>query len=424
MSLKDKIKGWMSSLRGIRLSPKYWVNRFKELSRGKKVLTVVIFLFVLLLIFRVIGAKPAEEAVQQHYIAVNAQTVKKQTISSNMVLSGRVYADKEAAVIVKTPGRVESIAVKAGDRVEKGQVLFSLDKSDMQASYDQAEAAYRMAEANYRMNKEKIDNAKIQLERFKELYEIGAISKAELEQMELQASDASLQVVEAQRDQAKAQYDSVASAYNDLDVKAPIDGIVTALNVRIGDMVTNASPAGMVVDMDRVYVDVSVSEKVINSISREQEVLVEIASAFAGAVKGRIDSLSLAADPRTGKYQLKVYIENDDHLIKAGMFAKVTVASETKEDVLVVPADAVVFRSGRHVVYVIEDNAVQEREVITGLENGKQIEIVSGLNEGDILIVKGMNFVKTDSEIKIVELDGEPYLPSATGNGDAEGGVK
>lgn len=424
MSLKDKIKGGMSSLKGIRLSPKYWISRFMALSRGRKVLTVIIFLFVLLLIVRVIGAKPAEEAVQQQYIAVNAQTVKKQTISTNIVLSGRVYADKEAAVIVKTPGRVESIAVKAGDMVEKGQVLFSLDKSDMQASYDQAEAAYRMAEANYRMNKEKIDNAKIQLERYKELYEIGAVSKAELEQMELQASDASLQAVEAQRDQAKAQYDSVSSTYNDLDVKAPIDGIVTALNVRIGDMVANTSPAAMVVDMDSVYVDVSVSEKVINSISREQEALVEIASAYGGAVKGQIDSLSLAADARTGKYQLKVYIENDDHLIKAGMFAKVTIASETKEDVLVVPADAVVFRSGRHAAYVIEDNAVQEREVITGLENGKQIEIVSGLNEGDILIIKGMNFIKTDSEIKIVELDGEPYLPSATGSGEAEGGVK
>lgn len=413
------------------------LGSFKGMSRQKKIMVGVIALLVLFLVSRIISALSGgeEAAIQKKYIPVNAQTVTKESISTNIILSGKVYADKEAAVLAKTPGRVVSIAVKVGDVVQKDQVLFSLDKSDMQASYNQAVAGLKMAEANYQMNKEKLDNAKIQLGRYQQLYEAGAISKVELEQAELQASDASIMTVEAQRDQARAQYDAAAKSYSDLDVKSPIAGIVTSLSVRVGDMATNAAPVAMVVDMDNVYVEVSVSEKVINSIDSSREVQVEIASAFSGAVKGKIDGLSLAADARTGKYMLKINIPNEEHQVKAGMFAKVVLNTATKDDVVVVTADAVVYRSGRNVVYVIEDNdgTVVEREVATGLENGKQVEIVSGLEEGDILIVKGMSFIKEDSEIKIIELDGVPVVQEdeiddeadgSTEGDEAEGGAK
>lgn len=408
---------------------------FKQMSRGKKIGTIVIALLVLLLVTRIIGALSGsgqQAGVQENYIPINAQTVTKDSISTNITLSGKVFADKEAAVIAKTPGRVESISVKVGDKVQKDQVLFSLDKSDMQASYNQARAGLKMAESNYQMNKDKLENAKLQLERYKQLYEIGAVSKAELEQMELQASDASLTAVEAQLDQARAQYDSAARSYNDLEVKSPIDGIVTALDVRVGDMAANTAPSAMVVDMDNVFVEVGVSEKVINSIDSSRDVQVEIASAFSGALKGKIDGVSLAADARTGKYTIKINIPNENHLIKAGMFAKVIIDTAAKDDVIVVPAEAVVYRSGKNVVYVIEDSKVVEREVAKGLENGKQVEIVNGLDEGDILIIKGMNFVKEDSEIKIIELDGMPYSqedksdigPDDTEGSEAEGGAK
>ena len=402
------------------------LNSFGQMSRGKKIAAGVVTLLVVLLLVRIMNAVLGgqEAAVQQTYIPVNAQTVTVDSISTSIILSGKVYADKEAAVLAKTPGRVQSISVKLGDVVKKDQVLFSLDKSDMQASYNQAVAGLKMAEANYQVNKDRLDNAKIQLDRYKQLYEIGAISLAELEQMELQASDASLMTVEAQLDQARAQYQAAAKSYNDLDVKSPIEGMVTALSVRVGDMATNAAPVAMVVDMDKVYVEVSVSEKVINSIDSSQEVQVEIASAFSGKVKGQIDGLSLAADARTGKYMLKINIDNEDHLIKPGMFGRVTLDTATKDDVMVVPADAVVFRAGQYVAYVIEDNEVRERSVVTGLEDGKRIEIVSGLEEGDILIIKGMNFVKLDSNIKLIELDGVPYIQEVEIDETDEGGAE
>lgn len=391
-------------------------SKLKAMSRKKKIITVVVgILLVLFLVVRIFGSGSDSEPVdvQQSYIAVNAQTAQKGNISTSITLSGKVQADKEAAVLAKNVGRVQSIAVKVGDTVKKDQVLFSLDKSDMQTAYEQAQAGYQLAEAAYEMSLEKYNKAVQDYENAQKLYEIGAISKNDLDMAEMQASDAVLRTAEAQFAQAKAQYESVAQSYADLDVKSPIDGIVTALNVKIGDMVANTAPAATVVDMEKVYVTVSVSEKVINFLKGNQEALVEIASA-GKSVEGQIDSLSLAADARTGKYDLKVFIDNEDGLIKPGMFAKVTIATETKNDVIVVPTEAIIFHNGRDVVYVVNGNIVEEREVTVGLENGKQSEILSGLKEGEVIVIKGMNFVNDGSEIKIIELDGRPVAEGGT----------
>ncbi|MFA6808219.1 MAG: efflux RND transporter periplasmic adaptor subunit, partial [Eubacteriales bacterium] len=305
----------------------------------------------------------------------------------------------------------------------KDQVLFGLDKSDLQASYDQAAAALKIVEANYQMSKEQIENAKLQLTRYKELYEVGAISKADLEKMELSASDASLQVLEAQMDQARAAYQSAEDMLADMDVKSPIAGIVTAINVDVGDMATSASPTVTIVEMDSVYISVSVSEKVINHIKNGQEVLVEIAAASKTNVKGQIASLSPAADGMTGQYALKVYIDNKNHEIKPGMFARVEIATASKDGVIAVPTDSIIFRGDKYVAYVIEDGKAVEREVSTGLDNGKTTEMLKGLSVGEILIVSGQNYVTDGTEIKIVTLDGEPVVEKSSAVKNSETGT-
>jgi len=123
-------------------------------------------------------------------------------------------------------------------------------------------------------------------------------------------------------------------------------------------------------------------------------------------LKGKIDTLSVAANTQ-GQYSLRINLDNKDGLLKPGMFASVTLKTATKDDVVVVPTDAVVFHGGRYVVYTADGNKAVEKEVETGLDNGQETEITSGLQEGDILIIKGQHFIKDGSEIKIVTLDGQ-----------------
>ncbi|MGI5901493.1 MAG: efflux RND transporter periplasmic adaptor subunit [Desulfitobacteriia bacterium] len=376
--------------------------------RKKIVLFGVLILLILLVVIRLKGVKsPLESTEQQTYIPINAQTVEKQSIAAEITVSGKIQAEKEALIFPKSMGQVQSVAVKVGDYVTEGQILYSLDKSDLQATYDQAQAGYKLAKAGYEMKKKEYELAKANYEKLKELHELGGISDQELEQAEMLASENVLKSAQAQFAQAEAQYRAAVKAYQDLDIKSPIAGVVTALNLKVGDMATNAAPVATVVDLNNVFVSVSVSEKVINQIQKGQKVLVEVDSVNQ-TIEAKIDSLSPAADQRTGKYELKIKINNSEKVLKPGMFAKVFIATATKQDTLVVPAEAVVFQNGKNVVFVVENNKAREREVTLGLENGRQIEILEGLQAGDVIVIKGMNFVSDGAEIKIIELDGVP----------------
>ena len=368
--------------------------------KKRMVIGGIVGLFLIIFVVRIVGSTGKDQSViQQTDIPVFAETVSKLDITSSITISGEVQAEKKAIITPKTPGRVESISVKVGDRVKKGQVLFSLDKSELIGAMNQT------ATSSYQTAKEQYDTAVQNLKRYQELYKIGATSKVEVERKEIELTN------------AKAAFESASKVLSDMDVKTPIDGFVTSLNVSIGDM-TGAASAATVVDLDRVYIDGSVSEKVINQIKNGQEVMVNISSASNMNIKGKIEGLSPAADS-TGKYALRIYMDNADHIIKPGMFAKVTLDTSTKKDVLVVPTEAVIFRNGQNVAYVLKDNKAIEREVTTGLDNGKQVEIISGVAEGEILVIKGMNFVKDGTEVKVVELDG--MAPNATQDSNQEG---
>jgi len=406
MALKDKLKIK-------RPEPKQDGSPDLKRPVGKKkiIITVIVVLVVLLIGVRISGAvksaaeQKAAEQNRQNYVPVEAITLKKQSISSAITLSGKVEADKEAFIYVTTPGKVTAIHAKVGDQVSKGQVLFSLDKSDLMASYNQAAAAYQLAQGAYQTNMANYENNTKNYENMKQLYEIGAVSKSELDQVAVLASDAVLETYQGQLAQAKAAYDAAQKALNDMDVKAPIGGVLTALDVKVGAMVSNAVSPARVVDLSKVFVTVSISEQEINNVHGGQSVEIVVPSASV-KVKGVIDSLSVAANAQ-GKYTLKAYIENKDSVIKPGMFANLTLSIAGKNNVLVVPTDAVIFHGGKDVVYVAKDNAAVEIEVSTGLESGTDTEIINGLAEGDIVITKGQNFVQDGSEIKIVTLDGQ-----------------
>ncbi|ADY56871.1 efflux transporter, RND family, MFP subunit [Syntrophobotulus glycolicus DSM 8271] len=371
------------------------------------------------------AAKLAEEQNRQTYTPVEVLTVKAQDIASNVLLSGKVQADKEAPVLAKTPGKVTAVYGKVGDYVRKDQVLFSLDKTDVTRAYNQAAATLQMAEANYRTSMDNYENSRKNVERMKELYAAGAISKVELDQAELAASDAVKAAIESQLAQAKAGYDTVEQTMSDMDVKAPIDGILTSFDVSIGTMATSAAPSASVVDLNRVYVEVSISEKEINQIKNGQEAEVSIPSASL-KTGGKIEELSVAADAR-GKYSLKVYLSNGERKIKPGMFANVTLSVASKSNVLVIPTDAVVFHEEKNVVYLVKDNLVTEKEVAVGLENGTQSEIVSGLAAGDVIVVKGQSLISDGAEIKVVTKDGQAVEGNAAGTaepGKAGGGAQ
>ncbi|WP_026893530.1 efflux RND transporter periplasmic adaptor subunit [Clostridiisalibacter paucivorans] len=368
---------------------------------------VVLFLGIILIVSLVVGCGSKEEAVdktkvEENYVPVEIGKIEKKTISNEIVFSGKVFANKEVMVMPKVPGKVESTNIKVGDKVAKDQVLFTLEKDDIQDAVDNAKVALDGAKANYKLTEEKIQNAKKAFERSKELYQEGAISEAQFEQAKVAASDNSLEAAKSQLNTAQVGYDQAVEAMENASVESPIGGVVSAVNIEAGEFASNAQAAVTIVDMDKVYVQVDISENIINQLYKDKSVNVEIPSASQEEFVGKIDTISPTTDPRTQLYPVKIYIGNKDHTIKPGMFVKVKVDTDIKENVNVIPSEAVLDNEGETIVYVLSNENAKVKKVDTGLDTGTYIEIKSGISESDKVIIKGQNFVEDGTKVKVV----------------------
>lgn len=377
----------------------------------KKKITVL-FLVMILLMSLVVGCKgnksvntDENEAKQEKYVPVVIETVQEKTISKEIIFSGKVHANKEVMVAPKVPGKVASIKNDVGAKVKKDEVLFILDKDDIQKQVDKARTAVDAAKANYIKTKESMENAKANFERTKELFNQGAVSKSQYEQAELAASNSSLDAVKAQYEQAQVGLNQALDSLKDTSVKSPIEGIVSMVNIEEGEMASNAQPSITIIDMDKVYVEINVTENIINDLYLEQEVVVEIPAAYDEDITGKIDRVSPASDPKTGLYSVRIYIENKEHKIKPGMFSKIKLNTDVRENVIAVKSESVVQNDEKMVVYVVEDNKAIQKEVTIGLDTGTYIEILDGVKKNEKIIIKGQNYVENGSIVKVVRGD-------------------
>lgn len=381
---------------------------------------VIVVMFISLLAG--CGAKkPAasQTPAAERYVPVEVSKVEKKSIASLSTLTGKVFADKEVVVFPKTPGKVVSVGAKVGDEVKDGQVLFTLSSEDAQKAVEQsraalntAKSAFDMAKANFELNNEKVQNAKLNLERTKVLYESGAVSKSAYEAAQLQASDKQTEVYKAQLSQAEASYNQSQVAYNqavqNLDntyVKSPMNGVVSSINVQVGTMTSNVQIPVSVVNMDRVNVVINVTEDIVKFLALNQDVKVDITGASKNSFSGKIINISPAADSKTQLYPVKIDIDNKDKTIKPGMFAKVELNTDTRQNAVIVKSECIIEKNGKSFVYVVENEKAVQKEVTIGLDTGTLLEIKSGLDEGETIIVKGQNYVENGSKVKVVRGD-------------------
>lgn len=330
------------------------------------------------------GAPPEE------VINVETSVSKKSDIITETTLSGRIKPIKESNIVPKVSGEVINVYVKLGDKVTKGDLLFELDKIQMQNQVNQSRAIYNQQKSSY-------ENAKTNFERSKSLYKEGAISKQQYENYELQYTTAyqSFQ-------QAKSTLDNSIDTLDNCSVTAPISGYITLVDINEGEIASQAMTAVSIANIDTVEIETSISEYLINKVTIGNEVKVIVRSASDEKFIGTITELSPSPAKDSLTYPMKIAINNKDSIIKAGMFAEINIVSGRKENVLSLPSDSVIIKDDKTIVCTVEDNRVVYREVSTGLDNGKLIEITEGLNENEVVITKGQNYVDNGSKINVV----------------------
>jgi len=370
---------------------------------------IAYFLVTVLALTLLIGCSSEEKkediSTEEEYVPVEIETSSVRTISDEVSFSGKVYPDKDIMVMPKIPGKVSSVKVQVGSEVKKGDVLFTMDSSDIQKQVDQAGVALEGALNGYEMTKERIDNAKIALERTKQLYAEGAVSQAQLEQAQLAASDKSLEASKAQLNQTQVAYSQAKDALNNSTITSPLNGVVASINIEAGEMASNAQPAMTIVAIDKLYVQINVTESSINKLKEGQDVRIIIPSVSDTDITGKIDSISPTPDLRTQLYPVKIFIENKENLVKTGMFAKVSLNINSRENVVTVKSEAIIDKNGQSIVYIVEDDKAVEKIVEIGLDTGEYVEITKGLDKDQKVIIKGQSYLENETKVKVVRGD-------------------
>jgi len=336
------------------------------------------------------GADNAAATEEVTYTAVEVETLKPMELYIENIMTAQAYADKDVYVIPLMAGKVEKIYVKVGDKVEKNQVLFVMDKEDINKQVNQAYTAYEAAKAGFEVTASQIQSAKDSFEKVKKLYD----------QAKLGASDEALEAAKMGVAQARVAYENASSMLKNAEVKAPIAGVVSNVGIVEGEYASPSNPPVTIVDSDSITVEFGIPGNLVNKIKKDDKVNVEIKAAdYRG--ESAINSVSTSADVMTNLYNVDIVLENDG-AIKPGMFAKVFLNTDRIDGALAVKTEAVKERDGKKYVFVAEGDTSFEREVTTGLDTGAYIEIKSGLTDGDKVVVKGQDYITDGSKIKVV----------------------
>lgn len=382
---------------------------------------ITLVVVAMLMAVLIIGCQsPAGEEQTVKPVAVEVASVARGEVNTKTILSGQITAETEVPVMSKLPLQVVAVKVKVGDQVEVGQALLQLDNKDLQEQVWQAEAGLKVAEAGLPPAQEEspgaagarlaYESAASDLERMQFLKEEGVISEQTLEQARARAAGAAAQY-QATLDQEKmatARYEQAQSALrlarSQLDnatITAPVAGIVASLPVEVGQMVSPSMPVANIVNMDQVKISLNATEKDVSHLQVGQEVKVRVLS-LDREFKGELSMVAPAADARTKGFPLEVTLSNDGHLIKPGMFAEVELKTKAVSDVLAIPRLAIMQEGSRQVVYIVTDDKAYAREIVVGLINDEMAQVTSGLNEGDLLVVKGQEYLRDGMPVSVV----------------------
>ena len=344
---------------------------------------------------------------------VQVAEVRQGTIRETLSATGMIAARKEAKLSFKAPGRIETIAVEVGQEVREGEILARLDQSDFLAGERQAEAALEMARAGIAQAEAQVALAKVALGRMRGLYADESIPKSQLDDVEAKydMAAAGLKAAKAQEGQAAAGLDAARNQLANTVLRAPFAGVVASKFGSVGETVGPGVPILVLADLTAIKASFDLPEGAFGKVRIGTQVEIRVDS-YPGRppFAGQIATKAPAVDPRSRKFSLEVEIPNTDeqHKLVSGMFARIEVVTAQRSGTLLVPARALAERGnpGLASVFVVENNRAQPKEVQVGLRDGMNVQILTGLEEGESVIVEG-NYGLSAGAPVTVEVEGD-----------------
>ena len=267
---------------------------------------------------------------------------------------------------------------KMGDRVSKGQLIIKLEDREYEngIAIDAKKLSLEIAEQEQTKQKA--------------LYEKGGVTVGEMRNSEVKVTS------------ARYDYDNAQLNLEKMKVIAPFDGVIVDLPHYTSDSkVEQGKPMVSLMAYDKMYMDINLPESSIRYVKESQPVYITHYTIPGDTLRGKISELSPAISTETRTFKGKVLIDNNQLKLRPGMFAKADIVVDRADSSIIISKDVILSNRRRKYVYIVEKNTAKIRNLETGLEDEYNIEVLSGLNVNDNLVVRGFETLKEDAKVKI-----------------------
>lgn len=359
------------------------------------------------------GIVEIPEAAQKN-ANVEIAAVAMTRVPGSLEVTGSVTADESRVAHVRPLARgvVETVAVSLGSRVSQGQPLLTYDNIEL----GQLVGEFLTEQAGLRQTQTDLEVKRTSLERAEALIKIEAISQRELDVRRAEFRNAEAAVSSAQARVSRVEEQLHRFGLSDADLKAlapdakesphraashstlraPFSGVVTKFDVAAGEVVQPDKELFTVADISTVWVLADVYEKDLSKITRDGTVSIKVDAYPDRTFTGRITHVSDIIDPATRTARVRCVVENRDGALKLDMFAKVALGTSEERQALAVPSDAVQQVDNQSVVFTRQTATRFERHIVqVGRRSGDLVEILGGLEEGQMVVGKGSFYLKT-----------------------------
>jgi RND family efflux transporter MFP subunit len=324
-------------------------------------------------------------------VPVSVTPVRRQNLNSYLVLNGIVEPERKVEIYSHLSAYVKKIVKEEGDYVKENDVLAQLDDKEIMISYNQA--------------KIQLDQAKLNLEEAENNY----IRSQELVKRSL-VSEQDFQATEAQFKQSQLEYQNRMENFNNLKlqldwtkIRALSEGYITERLIEAGDRVNANTQVYTIEDFNPLLIRVFVptSDAINLALGMSADVTTEV---LRGLVfEGNVKLINPRIDVETGTVKVTVEVFDNSLGLQPGMFVKVQIAIGMKENVLVIPRKAILYKQNKSYVFVLNRSQVSQREVLLGLLEEDHVEVTRGLDEGEVIVVVGVEGLKEGQRVDVIQ---------------------
>ncbi len=370
---------------------------------------------------------------------VEFTTVKRAPVSEHVLVVGNLIGAATVQVVPRVSGRLQTVTVKMGDPVRRGQLVAQVEDSEIREQVRQAEASYEVARATIRQREADRKLAETNLARNKNLLDRQLLPQQTYDDTEarFQAAVAQVDLSKAQFEQAKARLDELKINLANTRILSPVDGFVGKRFLDPGALVGPNAPVISAVDIRSVRLVANLVEKDVKRVTAGTPAVVEV-DAFPGEeFNGKVSRVAPVFDPATRTAEMEIEVANPGFRLKPGMYARVQLTVDTKADALTVPRNAVIVDTeGKHGVFVAvagggrqgggpggargqggegRGQAAQQRPSATGgsepaltakfvpvqigIRDEERVEIRAGLDDGARVITTGAGALKDGDRV-------------------------